>query len=268
MQTRSLLFAVTLFSLCACQDNLTEQKATWEAATKGWATKLDEAKKGHEALLAKMKDVPEAHTDALKAEKADFEKRVATGGASITAAQTAVDAAKASMDKLMAQGKKVPVEVALSNTVSSVDGVVARAASFVSAANSDLETLKKSMEGEKKAGDAAAARTAAWTAETKKKGGPVPVEHITFAGSTIEVDKSKDSLDGLATALKSCAELKVELLVVAVGEEADLGSKRAEALKAHLTANGVNAASIAKAGGSVVKEGEELISFTVVSPCK
>ena len=67
---------------------------------------------------------------------------------------------------------------------------------------------------------------------------------------------------------QACADLKVDLSVVALGESTDLGSKRAEAIKAHLTANGVNAAVLSKVSGRVVKEGDENVTLAVTAPCK
>lgn len=102
----------------------------------------------------------------------------------------------------------------------------------------------------------------------KKKGGALQVDDLVFNGEVLDAEKSKASLEGLAATLKSCAELKVELSVVARGEAADLGNKRAEALKTNLTANGVSGAMLAKVGGTVVADGEETVAFAVTAPCK
>jgi hypothetical protein len=269
MQIRSLLFAVTVFALSACQEDMTEEKATWDATTKGWTARIDKMKKGHDELEARVKafTVPEGETE-LVAEKANLDKALDTGHNAITSGEKEFATAKTTIDGLISQGKKVPVEVALGTTKTTVDGALSRAESFVSSANEALDMLSKKVEAAKASAGAAKSRTEAWLGEVKKKGAAIIVDDLAFAGDALDVQKSKVALASLVATLKSCAELKVELSVVALGEAADLGTKRAEALKAHLTANGVNAAAIAKVAGSVVKEGEEKVSVAVTTPCK
>ena len=139
---------------------------------------------------------------------------------------------------------------------------------MVSSANSALDMLTKKAASAKAAGEAAKSRTDAWLGEMKKKGAMVSIDDLVFAGDAIDVEKSKVALTSLVATLKSCPDLRVELNTVARGEAADLGTKRAEALKAHLTANGVAAATVAKAAGTVVAEGEEKVSVAVTTPCK
>ena len=115
------------------------------------------------------------------------------------------------------------------------------------------------------AADAARARTAAWVNEMKKKG--ARTIDLTFSADALDLEKSKDQLGDLLAALTSCAELKTEVAVVARGE-ADLGTRRAEALKAYLLANGVSATTIAKTTGSVVAKGDEKVTVAVTAPCK
>ena len=52
------------------------------------------------------------------------------------------------------------------------------------------------------------------------------------------------------------------------GWHPELAMTRAEALKAHLVANGVGAATLAKVGGTVVAEGDEKVTVAVTAPCK
>jgi hypothetical protein len=56
--------------------------------------------------------------------------------------------------------------------------------------------------------------------------------------------------------------------VVARGEGAELGTKRAEAIKTQLTSKGVDAAMLTKVAGTVVPEGDEKVSLAVTTPCK
>lgn len=269
MKTRSLLFVVTALALAACQEDLTAEKAAWQTTTTTWAARMEKVKKGHELLAARLKvfAVPETEA-AIVEEKASIDQALATGATAITHAQHEIDTAKSAIEGLIARGKRLQVEVALGNTKSTVDGSIARAESLVSSANSGLDTLTKKIASAKLANDAAKARTDAWLVEVKKKGGALQVDDLVFNGEVLDAEKSKASLEGLAATLKSCAELKVELSVVARGEAADLGNKRAEALKTNLTANGVSGATLAKVGGTVVADGEETVAFAVTAPCK
>jgi hypothetical protein len=269
MQTRNLLFAVTMLAVTACQEDMTEEKATWDATTKGWAARMEKMKKGHEELAAKVKafTVPEGEA-ALATEKATLDKALETGTTALANAEKDVAAAKTTIEGLISQGKRVKVEVALGTTKSTVDGALSRAESLVSAANEALDMLSKKADAARGAAGAAKSRTDAWLAEVKKKGAAVMIDDLVFKGEVLDVENSKVALSSLVATLKSCADLKVELTVVALSDAADLGTKRAEALKAHLTANGVNAAVLAKVVGSVVKEGEEKVSLAVTTPCK
>lgn len=269
MQTRILLLAVTALALTGCPEDLSTEKATWDTTTKGWGDRMDKLKKGQDELSAKVKafTVPESET-GLVADKADLARAVETGTTAITAAEHEMQTAKATIEKLISNGKRVQLEVALGTTKSTVDGTLARAESFVSSANSALETLTKKVAAARASGDAAKSRTDAWLNEVKKKGAAILVDDLVFVGEGLDVEKSKVALTSLVATLKSCADLKIELTVVALGEAADLGTRRAEAIKAHLTTNGVNAAVLAKVVGSAVKEGEEKVSLAVTTPCK
>ncbi|MDP1827047.1 MAG: hypothetical protein Q8L48_27485 [Archangium sp.] len=260
---------MSVLSFTGCPEDMSTEKATWDTTTKGWADRMDKMKKGHDELAAKVKafTVPESEA-ALVADKADLTKAVETGTTAITAAEHEMQTAKTTIEKLISNGKKVQVEVALGTTKSTVDGTLARAESMVSSANSALETLTKKVAAAKASGDAAKSRTDAWLNEVKKKGAAIIVDDLVFAGEGLDADKSKVALSSLVATLKSCADLKVELTVVALGEATDLGTKRAEALKTYLTTNGVNVAVLAKVAGSAVKEGEEKVSFAVTTPCK
>lgn len=269
MQIRTLMFAVTALSFFSCQEDMTEQKASWETTTKGWTTRFEKVKKGHDELAAKVKDftVPE-NEPALVADKTALDESVKSGTTAITAAEHELASAKTTMDSLFAAGKKVPVEVAMGNVKSTVDGPLARAESMVSSANSALDTLIKKVGTAKASGEAAKSRTDAWLAEVKKKGAMLSIDDLVFAGDVLDVEHSKVALTSLIATLKSCPDLRVELNAVARGEAADLGTKRAEALKAHLTGNGVAAATLAKVAGTVVAEGDEKVSVAVTTPCK
>jgi hypothetical protein len=268
MKTRSLLFAVTVFALSACQEDLTAEKTEWETSTKGWAGRIEKVKKAHEELAAKVKafTVPEGET-ALVDEKAALDKSVATANTAITNAEHELSTANASMDGLFKAGKKVRVEVAMSNTKQAVEGPLMRAESLVSAANSGLDTLEKKVAAAKASGEAVKSRTDAWLAEVKKKGASVNVEDLVFAGEAVDAEKSKVALQSLVQTFKSCPDLRAELNVVARGE-GELGAKRAESIKSQLTSHGVDAAVLTKLAGSVTPDGEEKVSLAVTTPCK
>lgn len=268
MQTRTLLFAVTALTLVACQDDMTEEKATWDTATKTWTGRLEKMKTGHDELAVKVKAfaAPESEP-ALLADKAALDKSLESGTTAITNAEHELATAKSTMDGLFAAGKKVPVEVALGNVKSTVDGAFARAESMVSSANSALDMLTKKVAAAKASGDAAKSRTDAWLGEVKKKGALVSIDDVVFAADAVDAERSKVALTSLAATLKSCPDLRVELNTVARGE-GDLGTKRAEALKAYLVANGVAAATLAKVAGTVVTEGDEKVTVAVTTPCK
>lgn len=269
MQSRKLLFAVTALVLTACPEDMTDEKTTWATTTAGWTARMEKMKKGHEELAGKVKAfvVPESEAE-LAAEKAALDKSVETGSTAITAAEHEMSTAKTTMDGLFEAGKKVRVEVALGTTKSTVDGTLSRAESLISAANSGLETLEKKVAAAKATGDAMKARTDAFTAEVKKKGATVTLDDVSFAGEAIDLEKSKVPLASLAAALKTCGELKVDLTVMARGEAADLGTKRADALKSYLTGAGVNAAALGKITGTVAAEGDETVAVLVATPCK
>ena len=209
MQTRTLLFAVTLFAFAACQEDMTDEKATWETTTKGWAARMEKMKKGHDELSAKVKafTVPEGEA-ALAAEKAALDKALETGTGAIASGEKEVATAKSTIEGLISQGKKVRVEVALGTTKTTVDGALARAESLVSSASEALDMLSKKVEAAKGAAGAAKSRTDAWLAEMKKKGAAVLVDDLVFKGEAIDVDNSKVALSSLVATLKSCAELQ------------------------------------------------------------
>jgi outer membrane protein OmpA-like peptidoglycan-associated protein len=268
MQTRSLLF-VALFAFAACQDDLTAEKAQWDTSMKDWATRQDKIKKGHAALLEKLKSVAVPEGDAtLTAEKAALDKSAASCTEAVNDIEHHVATSKGVIDGLIAKGKKVPVEVALSAEKATVDGAVAKAQSLVDATGEMVNMLNTKVAAAKASADAAKSRTEAWAGEAKKKGGMLAIDDIAFNGDALNVDKSKVALTSLVATLKACPELKVELAVTALGEAADLGSKRGEALKAYLTSNGVDAGVFAKVAGAVVKEGDEKVAVTVSTPCK
>jgi outer membrane protein OmpA-like peptidoglycan-associated protein len=272
MQTRNS-FAVSLLAsvvvLSACAEDLTTEKATWEATQKEWAAKVEKTKKSQAELDAKLKAfvVPEGET-ALVAAKADVEKSVAGMGTALVDAEKAMGAAKANIDGLIAKGKKVQLEVALGTTKSSVDGVLSRADSLVNAGASGLEQLERKLATAKAEGDAAKSRTEAWAGEVKKKGGMMSIDDIVFAADALTVEKSRVALTSLVATLKACAELRVEVTVTANSDAAELSTKRAEALKAYLVGKTVDAAVFATVTGKSEKDAEEKVAVTVTTPCK
>lgn len=260
---------VSVVVLTACAEDLTEQKTQWDAMQKDWAAKVEKVKKSHEELLAKTKGFAlPAGDEALAGEKAALDKAIEGTAAGMEAADKAIGAAKASIDGLIAKGKRVPVEVALGTTKSTVDGSLARAASLVSAAGENFEQLEKKMAVLKAEGDATKSRSEAWAGEAKKKGGMLSIDDVAFTADQVNVDKSRVALNSLVATLKACGELRVELAVTANSEAADLGGKRAEALKAYLTGKGVDAAVLAKVSGKAEKDAEEKVSVSVTTPCK
>jgi hypothetical protein len=269
MQIRNVLFAVTVFSLSACQEDLTDQKAEWEGKTKSWSERVEKLKKGQEAMAAKVKafTLP-ADATALQGDRAALDVAVQAAATAIAAGEKELASAKTSMDSLIAQGKKVPVEVALTNVGNTVDGVLLKAESLVSAANEHLGQLEKKVEAAKAEAGVIKSRTDAWLGEVKKKGGTLMIEDLAFKGDALDMAKSRVALTSLANSMKACAELKADLTVVALGETADLAAKRADSLKAQLAADGVNATVISKVVANVVTEGEEKVSFAVTTPCK
>lgn len=264
MMLRNLLCAVTLLVFVGCQDDLTAEKQTWENNKQAWSAKVEKLKKDQEALKAKLKTLVVAEGDA---DKAAIDGTVMSANAALGEAEKGLEAAKATMDKAIADGKKVPVQVALGTTKSAVDGVLGKADSLLVAASGAVDTLNTKMADAKLAGEAAKAKADAWVAEVKKKGATLNPQ-VKFKEAEVDVAQSKAELDGLVASLKACAELKTELTVAAVGEAADLATKRADSLKAYLAANGVEAAVIGKTVGQTLKEGEDKVSVAVTTPCK
>jgi outer membrane protein OmpA-like peptidoglycan-associated protein len=263
----SLLAAVAVFS--ACQEDLTAEKAKWETIQKEWSAKVEKTKKGQAELTEKLKVAPvPAEETELVADKAALEKAEAGIGAAIADAEKAIGAAKANIDGLIAKGKKVPVEVALGNTKSSVDGVLSRAESLVNASTEQLEQLNRKVTTAGAEREAAKSRTAAWAGEVKKKGGLMSIDDLSFNADQLAIDKSRVALTSLLATLKTCPELRVEVVVTAASESAELSTKRADALKAYLTGKGIDAAVFAKVTGTSVKEADEKVAVTVTTPCK
>ncbi|MFT3712662.1 MAG: hypothetical protein QM817_33855 [Archangium sp.] len=263
----SLLVAVAVFS--ACQEDLTAEKAKWDSIQKEWSTKVEKTKKGQTELTEKLKvaAIPAEETE-LVAEKAALDKSAEGITTAIADAEKSIGTAKASIDGLIAKGKKVPVEVALSGTKSTVDGVISRAESLVNAGSASLEQLLRKVTTAGAEREAAKSRTAAWSGEVKKKGGLMAIDDLVFNADQLAVEKSRVALTSLQATLKTCAELRVEVVVTAVSESAELSTKRADALKAFLTGKGIDAAVFAKVSGTSVKEGDEKVAVTVTTPCK
>jgi hypothetical protein len=262
-------FVIALAVCTGCADDLTDEKAKWDSIQKEWATKLEKTKKGHADLVEKLKtfNVP-ADEAELVAEKTSIEKSLEAGSTAIADGEKAVGAAKTKVDGLIARGKKVPVEVALGNEKTAVDGVISRAESLVNAGNASLEQLGRKTATVAAEGEAARSRTAAWSGEVKKKGGLMSIDDLVFVGEGLMVEKSRVALSSLVATLKSCPELRVDATLVASSDSAEVGTKRADALKAYLTGKGVDGAVFAKLTGSAVKDGDEKVTVTVTTPCK
>ena len=273
MQTRSLPLAVSLLAavavFAACQEDLTAEKTQWDGIQKEWAAKVEKTKKAQLDLTEKLKgfEVPADETE-LAAEKASLEKALEGSAAAMTEAEKSMATAKANIDGLIAKGKKISVEVALGNTKTSVDGVLSRAESLVNAGNASLEQLGRKVTTAAAEREAAKSRTAAWAGEVKKKGGVMMIDDLIFVGETLLVEKSRVPLTSLVATFKTCPELRVELVLVAATDSAEVSTKRVEALKTYLTSKAVDAAVLAKATGSSVKEGDEKVTVTVTTPCK
>lgn len=273
MQTRSLPFAVSLLAavavLSACQEDLTTEKTKWDTIQKDWAAKLEKSKKSQTELSEKLKAyvVPAEETE-LSAEKAALDKALEASAGAIADAEKAITTAKTNIDALIAKGKKIPVEVALGNTKSSVDGVLSRAESLVNAGHASLDTLGRKVTTAGAEREAAKSRTAAWAGEVKKKGGVMVIDDLVFVADSLLVEKSRVALTSLIATLKTCAELRVELVLTAASESPEFSTKRVENLKTYLTGKTVDAAVFAKATGSSVKEGDEKVTVTVTTPCK
>lgn len=273
MQTRSLPFAVSLLAavavFSACQEDMTAEKTKWESIQKDWAAKVEKSKKSQTELTEKLKAyvVPPEETE-LAAEKAALDKALEASAVGIADAEKAIAAAKANIDGLIAKGKKISVEVALGNTKTSVDGVLSRAESLVNAGLSSLENLGRKVTTAGAEREAAKSRTAAWAGEVKKKGGVMVIDDLVFTADSLLVEKSRVALTSLIATLKSCPELRVEVVLTAASESPEFSTKRVENLKTYLTGKTVDAAVFAKTTGSSVKEGDEKVSVTVTTPCK
>jgi outer membrane protein OmpA-like peptidoglycan-associated protein len=266
--TKSLWFVVTLVAFAACNEDMTAEKATWETTHKAWMGRIEKMKKAHQELAAKAKgfSVPESEA-ALQLDKGLLDKAIGTAGTAIAEAEHEVLNVKTTIEGLIGQGKKAALKVALGPANATIDGALARAESLVSACGATLDTFSAKATAAKTAADAARARTAAWVNEMKKKGAARTID-LTFSADALDLEKSKDQLRDLVAALTSCAELKADLTVVALGDAADLGARRAEALKAYLLAGGVSPTSIARTTGSVVAKGDEKVTVVVTAPCK
>lgn len=146
MKTRSLLLTLSLLGLYGCKEDLTDEKNTWAASTAAWANRLATVKQGHAALDARVKGLPSLEGTALQAEKVAVEKQVATGATALADAQAAFDNGKATIEPLLDQGRRLAVDVQLSTTLDTVNGILARAESLVSAANENASILMKKIE--------------------------------------------------------------------------------------------------------------------------
>lgn len=267
MQTRSLLFLVTLFLLAGCQDDLKEQKAAWDTTTRGWAAHVEKLKQDQAALTEKVKSLASSEQDAAVAtERQAVDNAVKAVAAGIAEAETVIAKGKTTIDDLIARGKKLPLEIALNPTRNAVDGVLTRADSLINSASGAIDTFNRKAQAAKVAAEAARSRVQAWSGELKKKGGMISVDDLEFDQAQLAVDKSRIALDSLVATLKSCPELRTDLSAGA--PTAELGSARAEALKAWLTTNGVDPAVIAKTSGAAATDGDEKVTVTITTPCK
>lgn len=269
MQTRSALWVGTLLVFAGCQDDLTEEKARWDASTKGWSVKFEQLKKDQAALAEKARGITlPIEEPGLAADLESAQSTVKNALTAITEGEHTLEDQKTAMAAVIGRGKKVPVEVALSSAQKAVDGVVAQATSLVSAGGEAIDLLSRKAATVKAELEASKSRTEAWSGELKKKGGLLAIDDLLFKGESVDADHSRVPLTSLIATLKACPELRVETTVTAVGEAADLGTKRADSLKTWLTTHGVDGAVISKLSGTQVGEGDEKVLVAVTTPCK
>lgn len=272
MQTRftqPVFAALVAVALSGCPEALTEERAEFTNLQAEWTKRLDKSKAGLAELQGKVKAAA-----AMEAgeEKATLDRTLANAEKALADAEKAVAAAKADIQQGLDTGKSAQAQVALSTARTAADGALARVQSLVSAGGTALEAMEKKGTELKAAAEAAKAQAEAFLKASgeavKKKGASFDVAGVVFAGDAVDAAKSKTAMESLVGFFKSCDALKADVLVQAAGEAADLGAKRAEALKAALTGAGVDAKVFGKVEGKVEAGAEEKVSLTIAAPCK
>lgn len=263
MQIRTAVFAVSMLSLVACQEDLSAEKKSWEDSTAAWQTKIDKLSKDQAALLDKAKNLMVAEGDAaMAAEKANVDSAVQGAGAAIDAVKAAISGAKTSIDAAITAGKKAPLQAALSTATGPIDGALAKAQSAVDAAGAALDAATTKFAAAKTAADSAAADKAKaekWAADLKTAGATVEFAGFAFNGDNIDAEKSKDALAALQAAF-SAPGFKGDLEVTGAAKHS-----RGDSLKVFLASRGAKA-SVGKVKNTV--GAEESVKVTVVSPAK
>lgn len=263
MQIRTAVFAVSMLSLVACQEDLSAEKKSWEETTAGWQTKLDKLTKDQAALLDKAKALVVAEGDAaLAAEKANVDGAVTGAGAAIDGVKAAIAGAKTSIDAAITAGKKAPLQAAVSAATEPINGALAKAQSAVDAANAALDAASSKFDAAKTAADAAATEKAAadkFASDLKTAGATVTFANLFFNGDNIDAEKSKEGLAAIQAAF-SAAGFKGDITVTGAAKHS-----RGDALKVFLASRGAKAA-VGKVTNAV--GAEESVTVTVVSPAK
>lgn len=264
------LAALTLLAFSGCPADMADEKAELAKLTTGWEGRIQKAKAGLAELEGKVKAVQGADAAALAEEKATLDRTLANATAAVSDAEKTLITSKASIEAGLATGKSAQAQVALSTGRTTIDGAISRAESLVKAGGTALQAL------EKKQADAAAeaarlkaqaeAFQQAADAAVKKKGATLDVAGLAFNAEALDAAASKTALDSLAGFFKTCPQLKVDVELTAAGEAEELGSKRAEALKAALTAAGVDAKALGKVMGR--NDDADKVTLTVATPCK
>ncbi len=274
---RSILFASTLALVAGCKDDVTKEKAAWDTTSKDFANQFDVAKKALDGLLAKAKalQVP-ADLNGGAAQKAAVDGAVKAAEGGVKAVEAALSTGKSAVDAAFAAGKRDAVVAAMDAAKTAISPALVKATEALGAATRQLGDLDKALTDAKAAADKAQAEAAAVTAminETAhKKGATVELAAIAFKGTEVDAEAapSKAELEKLAVFFKAC-ELKADLKATVVSAAKDakaVSTKRGEAVKAWLVANGVDAKRIGKIDAHVAKDGAEKVTMTVETACK
>lgn len=274
MQIRTAVFAVSMLSLVACQEDVSAEKKSWEDATAGWQTKLDKLNKDQAALLDKVKSLVVAEGDAaMNAEKANVDGAVQSAGAAIDGVKAAISGAKTSIDAAITAGKKAPLQAAISAATGPIDGALAKAQSAVNAAGAALDSANAKFAAAKTAADAAAQASAAakaevdkYVAEAKAKKSAILIwKNIVFNGDELDTAKSGAGLASLVGVLNT-EGLTANLQVTSIGKAGPY-APRADSLKAYLTGK-YPAAATPKVDGRRIAAGEEYVTLSVITAPK
>ncbi len=274
MQIRTAVFAVSMLSLVACQEDISAEKKSWEDATAGWQAKLDKLNKDQAALLDKTKTLVVAEGDAaMAAEKANVDAAATSAGTAIEGVKNAITAAKTSIDAAITAGKKAPLQAALSGTVTAIDGALSQAQSAVTAANGALDAANAKFAAAKTAADAVAAEKAAaqgevdkYVAEAKAKKSAILIwKNIVFNGDELDAAKSAAGLASLVGVLNT-EGLTGNLQVTSIGKAGPY-APRADSLKAYLNGK-YPAAATPKVDGRRIASGEEYVTISVITAPK